>query len=104
MPGTTSSTSRRRSRSCGARRRPNGAGKSTLLRLLLGQETPTEGWARHAESSPCVYLPQHGEDLNHQNTVLEELLTTAALTQTEARSLLACYLFRGDDVWKRVGS
>jgi ATP-binding cassette subfamily F protein 3 len=36
--------------------------------------------------------------------VLEELLATSPLTQTEARSLLACYLFRGDDVFKHVGS
>lgn len=55
-------------------------------------------------NSPSVYLPQHSEDLNRENSVLDELLAVAPLTQTEARSLLACYLFHGDDVWKRVGT
>jgi ATPase subunit of ABC transporter with duplicated ATPase domains len=89
---------------------PNGAGKTTLLRLLLGQETPTEGWARHAESGQPVYLPQHGEDLDRGQTVLEAFLDGAGalpaggLSETEARTLLACCLFRGEDVRKRVGS
>src|SRR5262249_35403298 len=53
---------------------PNGAGKTTLLRLLLGEETPTEGFARGAASGQAVYLPQHGEDLEPDQTVLEAFL------------------------------
>lgn len=87
---------------------PNGAGKTTLLRLLLGQETPTEGWARGAAPGQCVYLPQHGEDLDPGQTVLDAFLQGAGaaggLSETEARTLLACCLFRGEEVRKRVGS
>jgi ATP-binding cassette subfamily F protein 3 len=59
---------------------------------------------RRAEGASLLYLPQYGEELPPDETVLESLLAVCPLTQTEARSLLACYLFRGDTVFKRVGS
>lgn len=83
---------------------PNGAGKSSLLRLLLGEMAPTEGHVRCSAGADVVYMPQLGELLPPEETVLDALLSVCPLTQTEARSVLACYLFRGDTVFKRVGS
>jgi ATP-binding cassette subfamily F protein 3 len=83
---------------------PNGAGTSSLLRLFLGEAEPSEGHVRRYGGAPVLYLPQHGEALPAEQTLLEALLAVCPLTQTEARSLLACYLFRGDAVFKRVGS
>lgn len=83
---------------------PNGAGKTSLLRVLLGETDPTEGHVRRGEAVPLVYLPQYGDELPPEETVLDSLLAVCPLTQTEARSVLACYLFRGDTVHKRVGA
>ncbi|MFZ5815774.1 MAG: ribosomal protection-like ABC-F family protein [Bacillota bacterium] len=82
---------------------PNGAGKTTLVRLLLGELHPSEG---RLYRSPVrrAYLAQEMENLNLAHTVLQEATGNAAVDQTAARSLLACLLFRGEAVMKRVGS
>jgi ATP-binding cassette, subfamily F, member 3 len=83
---------------------PNGSGKTTLLRMLLGLAEPTEGRVAHGASLRPVYLAQESENLNRENTVLDELLEARRLSHTEARTLLACVLFRQDEVFKRVGA
>jgi ATPase subunit of ABC transporter with duplicated ATPase domains len=83
---------------------PNGSGKTTLLRLLLGLQEPTDGWVSPGASLRPVYLAQESENLDPARTVLDELLDAGHLSHTEARTLLACFLFRSDDVFKRVGS
>jgi ATP-binding cassette subfamily F protein 3 len=83
---------------------PNGSGKTTLLRHLLGLAAPAAGHITPGASLRTVYLAQEGENLDRERTVLEELQAGSALTHTEARTLLACVLFRQDDVFKRVGS
>lgn len=83
----------------------NGAGKSTLLKILAGKEPVTNGWVQPGHNVKIGYYAQHlwGE-LNLNNTVLEELLSVSgAMPHTQVRTLLGAFLFRGDDVEKKVG-
>jgi ATP-binding cassette, subfamily F, member 3 len=83
---------------------PNGAGKSTLLKLLAGV-IPFQGGARELGLRVKVgYYAQHRiEMLNPGHTVLEEALESGALAgEQAARNVLGSFLFRGDDVFKRV--
>lgn len=82
---------------------PNGSGKSTLIKLMLGQLSPSEGRLR---MSPLrvAYLAQEMENLDPALTVLEEASGgNAALNQARVRTLLACLLFSGEAILKRVG-
>jgi ATPase subunit of ABC transporter with duplicated ATPase domains len=83
---------------------PNGAGKTTLLKVLLGELSPDSGEARLGASVKIGYLSQHQENLNPENTVLQEALSARNATETEIRNLLASFLFRRDEVFKKVGS
>ncbi|HLV81834.1 MAG TPA: ATP-binding cassette domain-containing protein, partial [Chthonomonadaceae bacterium] len=80
----------------------NGAGKTTLARVLLGEEPPSAGEARLGASVQPLFLTQQQEHLDPDQTVLEIVETTGKLTHTEARTLLACFLFRESEVFKRV--
>ncbi len=81
---------------------PNGSGKTTLLQLLLGQLEPTEGTVYRAPVN-VSYMTQELEHLDPSNTVLEEATGgNRAPDQAYARTLLACLLFSGDTVYKKV--
>lgn len=83
----------------------NGSGKTTLLKILAEHETPDEGRVRFDEFAELVYFAQHqAEALDPGNNVLEEVEAVAptAVTQTEVRTLLGCFLFTGDEVFKKV--
>lgn len=84
---------------------PNGVGKSTLLKLVAGVEKPTKGTVEVNSKTVVSYFAQHqAEALNRQRTVVEETLYGLDHQQEEmARNLLARLLFKGDDVFKRVG-
>jgi ATP-binding cassette subfamily F protein 3 len=81
----------------------NGKGKSTLLRMLVGNETHTgsieEGW--NVESA---FFAQHQlEALNLKNDLLNEIGTVSSeYTEKELRTVLGCFLFTGEDVFKKV--
>ncbi len=81
----------------------NGKGKSTLLRIITGQE-PIEGerkWGHNVEES--FYAQHQLEALNVELEVLEELKRCGSgKTELELRQLLGCFLFSGDDVFKRI--
>ncbi len=82
----------------------NGAGKSTLLKTICGQTEPSLGSVSVGPSIKMGYFSQYSFDvLNPENTVLEEV--QASLQQASEgylRNLLAAFLFRGDDVLKKV--
>ncbi|MFZ9979754.1 MAG: ABC-F family ATP-binding cassette domain-containing protein [Opitutales bacterium] len=86
---------------------PNGAGKSTLLKILAGV-IPINGGLREEGGNVITgYFAQNRVDnLNPKLTVLEnvmELRTTEnGLTEQQARGMLGTFLFRKDDVHKKV--
>ncbi|MBE6724672.1 MAG: ABC-F family ATP-binding cassette domain-containing protein [Ruminococcaceae bacterium] len=82
---------------------PNGCGKSTLIKLLLGQLEPLAGEIEYGYNVTVGYYDQENQNLNEDNTVLDELWNAYPnLTETEIRSTLALFLFRGDDIEKEV--
>jgi ATP-binding cassette subfamily F protein 3 len=83
---------------------PNGAGKSTLLKILAGQVEIDAGTRSPGHQVTIGYFAQHRtEILNPQRTVLEEALTdTDGIGEQGARTVLGSFLFRGDDVFKRI--
>ena len=83
---------------------PNGSGKSTLLRTLLGELEPLAGEFILGDNLQIGYFAQAHDQLNLDNLVLDELLQAYPMTEQEGRSYLAQYLFRGDDVFKRVSA
>ncbi len=89
---------------CAALIGPNGSGKSTLLRTLMGEIRPLRGKLRLGDEVTPGYFAQGHEQLNPANRVIDEVLAHKAMSETAARSHLARYLFRGDDVFKRVSS
>ena len=83
---------------------PNGAGKSTLLKILAGVLTPQQGLRTLGHNVKAGYYSQYRvEMLNPERTVLEEGLDTPQrVSEQFVRTLLGCFLFRGDDVFKKV--
>jgi len=83
---------------------PNGAGKSTLLKILAGVLVPQQGVRTLGHNVKAGYYSQYRVDmLNPDRTVLDEALDTPQrITEQFVRTLLGCFLFRGDDVFKRV--
>ncbi len=83
---------------------PNGAGKSTLARILYGQE-PFEGRLTEGHNLIRTFFAQHLADLlNSKQTVLEVMEEAAPNSEMRAkvRTLLGCFLFTGEDVFKPV--
>ncbi len=83
----------------------NGAGKSTLIKLLAGMEQPTAGELRLGHNADVDYFAQDQyKALDPQARMLDDLFQAAPRsTQTELRSLLGCFLFSEDDVFKTIG-
>jgi ATP-binding cassette subfamily F protein 3 len=81
----------------------NGKGKSTLLRMIAGAEGFT-GKIETGHNVTTTFFAQHQlESLHLENTILEELQAFAPKhTDTELRSILGCFLFTGDDVFKKI--
>jgi ATP-binding cassette subfamily F protein 3 len=84
---------------------PNGAGKSTLIRILAGIEPITSGKREIGYNVTPGYFAQHqAEELNPKNNALEEMrLAGSGENDTRLRTILGCFLFVGDDVFKKVG-
>ncbi|MFC5051495.1 ABC-F family ATP-binding cassette domain-containing protein [Rubritalea spongiae] len=84
---------------------PNGAGKSTFCRLITGQEDPDEGLYTLGQKSKISFFSQnHADELDPNKTVLETCQAVASRENAPlVRNILGCFLFRGDDVFKKVG-
>lgn len=82
---------------------PNGCGKSTLIKLLMEKLFPISGRIEYGYNVEIGYYDQENQNLTPSKTVLQELWDTyPASTQTELRSILAAFNFRGDDIEKKV--
>ncbi len=83
----------------------NGAGKSTLIKLLVGAEPLTSGTYRLGHNAEPDYFAQDQyKELDPDARLLDDIASVnGRSTQTELRSLLGCFLFSEDDVFKRIG-
>ncbi len=81
----------------------NGVGKSTLLKIISGLES-YEGEFSGGHNVVLGFYAQHQVDsLNMEHSILEELLSDGSgKTELELRQLLGCFLFSGDDVYKKI--
>ncbi len=83
----------------------NGAGKSTLIKLLTGEETPSAGSIRLGHNVIAEYFAQDQyKVLDPEARMLDDMNRAARrVPDAELRSLLGCFLFSGDDVFKPLG-
>src|SRR5580700_3671366 len=83
----------------------NGAGKSTLIRLLSRQEEPTAGTVREGHNVLTDFFAQDQYKVLDPNAQMLDDIAAAApkVPVVELRSLLGCFMFSGDDVFKRLG-
>jgi ATP-binding cassette, subfamily F, member 3 len=83
---------------------PNGAGKSTLIKLLAGIEPLTRGEYRLGHNVETDYFAQDQyKELNVNARLIDDIFDAAPRsTQTELRTLLGCFLFSADDVFKPI--
>jgi ATP-binding cassette subfamily F protein 3 len=83
----------------------NGAGKSTLIKLLASTEPLTAGEFKLGHNvQPDYFAQDQYKELDPEARILDDLgEMSPSSTQTQLRSLLGCFLFSGDDVFKRIG-
>ena len=83
----------------------NGSGKSTFTRLISGTEEPDSGAFCFGHHTQVAFFSQtHADVLNNEQTVLECVEAAADRnTRPLVRNILGCFLFRGDDVFKKIG-
>ena len=82
---------------------PNGCGKSTFLKILNRETTADSGTFKFGSNVKIGYFDQNIDKLSGDKTVLDEVWDMYRfMTETEIRSALAMFLFRGDDVYKSV--
>lgn len=82
----------------------NGCGKTTLLKILTGEYQADSGEYKFGDNIQFGYYDQAQTDLDPSKTVIDEVWDRyPKMTQTQVRSALAQFLFKGDDVFKNVG-
>lgn len=84
---------------------PNGIGKSTLLKVLIGQQQLVQGSFKWGANVKIGYYDQEQTGLNPNHTVLAEVWDAFPhLEEGKIRSVLGCFLFSGEDVFKKIAS
>ncbi len=82
---------------------PNGCGKSTFLKIINKEVMPDNGIFKLGSNVKIGYFDQNIDKLHSEKTVLDEVWDMYRfMTETEIRSALAMFLFRGEDVFKKV--
>jgi ATP-binding cassette, subfamily F, member 3 len=83
----------------------NGAGKSTLIKMLAGIEPLSAGQYKLGYNVQFDYFAQDQyKELDQDARILDDLgRVSPASRETDLRNLLGCFLFSGDDVFKRIG-
>jgi ATP-binding cassette subfamily F protein 3 len=88
---------------CAALIGPNGSGKTTFLKTVLEQVPPQKGEVNLGASLEIGYFAQAHEDLNIENTLIEEIESVAPrMLPADIRNHLARFLFTKDEVFKKV--
>lgn len=82
----------------------NGCGKTTLLKMILGDETSDGGIVKVSENAKIAHLPQVVVFENPDATILETFRDATGALEEKARSILAGFHFRVQDVMKKVGT
>lgn len=81
----------------------NGIGKTTLLKIIMEDILPDSGYLKIGHNVAFGYYDQEQQDLNTENTVLEEVKSAYRLySDTEMRSILGRFLFLNDMVFVKV--
>lgn len=82
----------------------NGEGKTTMMRVIMGELEPLSGEARTGHNVQIGYYAQNQEDVLDKNETVFSTLDRIAVgdIRTKLRDLLAQFLFRGEDIDKRV--
>ncbi len=84
---------------------PNGIGKSTLLKILLGKAQKSSGEIRFGTNVNIGYYDQEQHNFDESKTIFQEISDTYPdMTNGEIRSVLAAFVFTGDDVFKVISS
>lgn len=82
----------------------NGCGKTTLLRILMGEIEKDKGEFEFGANVDKAYYDQTQLSLNADNTIIDEIWDAfPKLNQTQIRNALATFLFKGEDVFKKIG-
>lgn len=82
----------------------NGTGKSTLLKIVNSLEKESAGSFSVGEKVKIGYYDQNHQGLGLNNNILEELMYHFTLSEEEARNICGAFLFREDDIYKKISS
>lgn len=83
----------------------NGRGKTTLFKILMDKLPQDEGAKVIGRNVNIGYYDQEQSDLNLENTIIDEVWNDYPnLTTTDIRTVLASFLFKGDDVFKKIST
>lgn len=82
----------------------NGTGKSSLLKIVNRLLSASSGSFSIGEKVKIGYYDQNHQGLVQENNVLEELMYYFTLSEEEARNICGAFLFREDDIYKKISS